>query len=426
MRIVYRILIIVVFFTLSSCATIFLGSKQYVQLFSEPPGAEVYLNGEKTNLATPCKVLVKRKVPATMNNRQNEQVYLFKMQNYQDAVYHDKSTFHWLAGVDFLYYIVPGLIDVAVGSHLKYQNEVYVHLNQLSGKVDTVYKKEIVYVSADTKGKEYVFMKNSDVDNDIPVTPAQNGMRFALIIGNEDYSSHQIEIGGEINVDYARNDASAFKNYAINILGIPEINIIFLLDATTGQMNQAISKANKIIKNTQGEAEFFVYYAGHGLPDEQTKEPYLMPVDVSGKNAIEGISLKNLYGRLSEYPSKRITVFIDACFSGGARNQGLLAARGVKIVPKEEAIAENMVVFSSSSGEQSSLPYKEKQHGMFTYFLLKKLKETSGNIKYIELSDYLNKNISLQSVLINDKEQNPKLNCSEKSNHDLMNWKINE
>jgi len=63
---------------------------------------------------------------------------------------------------------------------------------------------------------------------------------------------------------------------------------------------------------------------------------------------------------------------------------------------------------------------------MFTYFLLKKLKETGGNVTYNDLSEYVIQNVSLQSVLINDKEQNPKVNTSTKSNHDWMSWKINE
>ncbi|HEY9123821.1 MAG TPA: caspase family protein, partial [Bacteroidales bacterium] len=147
--------------------------------------------------------------------------------------------------------------------------------------------------------------------------------------------------------------------------------------------------------------------------DEVTKEPYLMPVDVSGKNAADGIKLKDMYDKLTEFPSKRITVFIDACFSGGARNQGLLAARGVKVKAKEAVNNGNIIVFSASSGEQSSLPYKAKEHGFFTYFLLKKLKETQGNVNYSELSAYLKKNVSLQSVLLNDKEQTPQVNVSQ-------------
>jgi hypothetical protein len=276
-------------------------------------------------------------------------------------------------------------------------------------KTDTV--KQIVYVNSNAK-TSYQFEKLSDIDQNIPSNNSVNLYRFALIIGNEDYSSHQVDLSSEINVDFARNDATAFKEYAINTLGIPEKNVIFLLDATTGQMNQGISKLNLIIKNTQGKAEVFVYYAGHGLPDEQTKEAYIMPVDVSGKNANEGIPLKILYSKLTEFPSKRITVFIDACFSGGARNSGLLAARGVKVKPKEGLLNGNLVVFSASSGEQSSLPLKGKYHGIFTYYLLKKIQETKGDINYDELSKSIIENVSLQSVLINDKEQSPQISVS--------------
>jgi hypothetical protein len=42
-----------------------------------------------------------------------------------------------------------------------------------------------------------------------------------------------------------------------------------------------------------------------------------------------------------------------------------------------------------------------------TAFLLKKLQETSGNVTYAELSDYVTKQVKRQSVVINDKRQTP-------------------
>ncbi len=413
---------------MSSCATIFYGSHQDVSVYSEPPGADIYVNGKNTNQKTPGEVNVKRRAPASFNNKQNEQVYTVKKEGYLDSEYRDKASVRsLLLYFDFIAYIIPGLVDLAAGSHLAYEDLVFLKLNPKTFKTDTVVKKEIVYVPTGNGKQEYVFEKKSDVDQSIPITPSQFPYRFALIFGNEDYSSHQVELGGEINVAFARNDASAVKEYCIKTMGVPDENVIFLLDATTGQMNQAISKANKLIKATQGKATFYVYYAGHGLPDEVTKEAYLMPVDVSGKNANEGILLKSFYEKLTEFPSERVTVFIDACFSGGARNQGLLAARGVKINPKVDAdgaITGKLVVFSASSGEQSSLPYKAQQHGIFTYYLLKKLKESGGNVTYAELSEYITEKVSLQSLLINDKEQNPKVNVSTNSQEVWKTWTI--
>lgn len=265
----------------------------------------------------------------------------------------------------------------------------------------------------ETKSSIHNDIKQSDdLDINIPKTGKSFPYRFALIIGNEDYQSHQPNLNSEINVAFAKRDAETFKKYAIHVLGVPEENIVFELDADAVSMNRAINKMNLIIKNTSGKAEVFVYYAGHGLPHEVTKEPYLIPVNVTGSDLQFAIKLKDFYRKLNEYPSEKVTVFIDACFSGGARDQGLIAARGVKIKPKDTYFEGNLLVFSASSGNQSSLPYKEKQHGLFTYYLLQYLKETKGDITYGELADYLKEQVGLRSIIVNNKEQNPQTNVS--------------
>lgn len=67
----------------------------------------------------------------------------------------------------------------------------------------------------------------------------------------------------------------------------------------------------------------------------------------------------------------------------------------------------NSVVFSASSGDETAMTYPEKGHGLFTYFLLKKLQETQGNVSYSELADYINKNVKKEAFLSNEKPQNP-------------------
>ena len=267
--------------------------------------------------------------------------------------------------------------------------------------------------SPESKVKNLQF-ELSDVDLDIPVNNHKNNYRYALIFGNEDYASFQTNLNSETNVDFASRDAQFFKEYASKTLSVPNENIFLNINSTQMNMHRQIDKIKLLIKSTAGKAEVLVFYAGHGFPDEQTKEPYLIPVDVSGTDLKFAISLKEFYKTLTEFPSKEIIVFIDACFSGGARNQGLIAARGVKIKPTEGLLNGNLVVFSSSSGDQSSLPYKEKHHGMFTYYLLKKLQESKGNIKLKELSEYLKEQVSVSSIIKNSKEQNPQMLISPK------------
>lgn len=249
----------------------------------------------------------------------------------------------------------------------------------------------------------------SDVDKNIPLNHIDGENKFALIIGNEDYTSYQQSLSNEMNVEFATNDALVFKEYCIKTFSIPEKNITCLLNATTGKISQAIDKINMLIKATKGKANVIVYYAGHGLPDEKTKDPYLIPVDVSGSNISSAIKLSTLYEKLTEHPSQQVTVFLDACFSGGGRDVGLLATRGIHITPKSDFLKGNIVVFAASSGEESSLPWKDKQHGMFTYFLLKKFQETNGNVSFSELDTFLKDNVGLESVRTNSKKQNPQV-----------------
>ncbi|MEI6749714.1 MAG: caspase family protein [Bacteroidota bacterium] len=249
----------------------------------------------------------------------------------------------------------------------------------------------------------------SDVDKNIPVNDIYDENKFALIIGNEDYSNFQEGISTEMNVEFARNDALIFKEYCLKTFGVPEKNITCLLNATSGKTSQAIDKLSKLIQATNGIANVIVYYAGHGLPDETTKEPYIIPVDVSGSNISTAIKLSSFYQKLTEYPSQQITVFLDACFSGGGREAGLLAARSVKITPKNGNLKGNIVVFTASSGEESSLPWKDKQHGMFTYFVLKKFQETKGNVSFLELSTFIKDKVAIESLRTNSKNQTPQV-----------------
>jgi len=279
-------------------------------------------------------------------------------------------------------------------------------------------------VKPQTKDKINEIEKVSDVDENIPIANRSNPQTFALIIGNEDYSSFQPTLKSEVNVAYAINDAKIFKEYTKLVLGVPEENIIYLANAKTVEMNRSIEKLNLYAKNMNGKAELIFYFAGHGLPHEVTKEPYLIPVDVSSSDLKFAVNLKDLYAKFTEFPTQKVTVFIDACFSGGARNQGLVAVRGVKVKPKDELLKGNLVVFTASSGEQSSSAYDDKRHGMFTYFLLKKLQETKGNLTYKQLADYLSSEVGLKSVMINNKEQNPQVNVSPEVQNHWGDWVV--
>ena len=173
-------------------------------------------------------------------------------------------------------------------------------------------------------------------------------------------------------------------------------------------MRMELNWLNSIVNVAEfkDKANVIFYYAGHGVPDEATRETYLLPIDGVGNMVSSGYKLSELYAALDSMPAKRVTVFMDACFSGSARGEGMLAAaRGVKIKPKAEQAKENRVVFSAASGDETAYPYKAKGHGLFTYYLIKKLKESKGECTYGELSTYIHDNVLKDAMLENGKSQ---------------------
>jgi len=268
---------------------------------------------------------------------------------------------------------------------------------------------------------------SSDVDKNIPVDSTVNEYKYALIIGNENYSKHQTGLRAESNVDYAINDAYAFKKYAESTLGVPKDHITYVTDALSSKMKSEIAKLVELskIESMKNKIEIIFYYAGHGFPDDNTKKGYLVPVDITGSTVTSGIALTDLYKDLSNENVKKASIFLDACFSGGGRNEGLVAARGVLIKSEDEKIENgNLVVFTASSGDQKSLPYVDKGHGMFTYFLLKKLQETKGDISYDELSQYIKNNVEVNSINKNGTIQNPNILVSPQLGEEWKTWTL--
>ncbi len=265
---------------------------------------------------------------------------------------------------------------------------------------------------------------NVDVDINIPETYSKNNHCYALIIGNEDYKSKQHGLTSEQNVKYAMNDARVFAEYCEKTLGIPQKQIKLYKNGTLAQINQGLAWINNLAEIEEGKAELIFYYSGHGLPDEKSREPYIIPVDVSASNIDLAIPLSEVYKKLTEHPAKKITVFLDACFSGGARDKGLLlAARPVKVKVRDAALKNNMVVFSSSSGDETSSAWEEKEHGYFTYFLLKKLQQEKGNVTLGELGDYIIQSVRKESGLAG-KIQTPKVIVSPKIKSEWEEWEL--
>ncbi len=240
----------------------------------------------------------------------------------------------------------------------------------------------------------------SDVDQNIPQSSSKQDNTYALIIANEDYQFVD-------DVNFAAHDGEVFKEYCIKTLGIPERQIRYCANASYGIISGGVDWLKYALNNFEG-CKAIVYYCGHGIPDEKTGDAYIIPVDGKGTNTTTCYSLNTLYSTLADTKALNITYFMDACFTGANKEGSMLvAARGVAREAKKEVLEGKAVVFSASSGDETAMTYPEKGHGLFTYFLLKKLQETQGNVSYSDLANYISKNVKKEAFLINEKPQTP-------------------
>lgn len=262
--------------------------------------------------------------------------------------------------------------------------------------------------------------RNSDVDRSIPKGKNVNENTFAVIIANENYRN-------VTNVTYALNDGRTFSEYCQKTLGIPEKNIHAVYDATLGSIIDQVDWITGITRAYNGDAKVIFYYAGHGIPEESTRDAYLLPVDGNGTNTRVCYKLSELYEKLNEYPTRSTVVFLDACFSGAERSGNMLAsARGVALKAKNEKPSGNMVVFSAAQGDETAYPYKDKSHGLFTYFLLKKLQETQGDVSLGDLADYVTDQVGKRSIVENSKSQTPTVTPSGSMDNNWKKLKLNK
>lgn len=244
---------------------------------------------------------------------------------------------------------------------------------------------------------------NSDIDLDIPIGKTTRNNTYCVIIANENYLKSSTP-----EVAYASVDGATFSKYCSTTLGVPKENIKEIIDASYLEMKGVFEWMEGVAK-VENDPNFIVYYAGHGVPDEKGN-CYLLPIDGDINKPSDGYSLKSLYQTLGEITTNSALVLIDACFSGNDRNDVSMTdgtKRGFVREVKNDIVTGNVIALTAASNTETALAYNEKGHGLFSYYLMKKLQETKGNVTFGELHDYIRKEVLRRSVILMSKQQTP-------------------
>lgn len=244
----------------------------------------------------------------------------------------------------------------------------------------------------------------SDVD-DLPLMKAKpNKNAYAIVIGVEKYRQNLPK------ADFADHDARVMAEYLTKVMGYPEENIVTLINdrALKSDLEKYIGKW--LPNNVEKDSAVFIYYSGHGAPNPKTGDAYLVPYDGDPSFIEEtGYPLKRLYAKLDRLQAKEIIVVLDSCFSGaGGRSVLAKGARPLVMnMDKQVFHSDRIAILTASAGNQISSTHEEKGHGLFTYFLLKGIKE--GNSELGTLYNYLKPQVEKIARKMYNNEQTPGL-----------------
>ncbi len=247
-------------------------------------------------------------------------------------------------------------------------------------------------------------MSFANVD-DPPATAApENAHAYALVIGAEHYRA-PIPL-----VPFATRDAASVRLYMTSVLGVPATHIKGLADPTASDVKVALSWLKNQVRNDGNNPMVFVYYAGHGVPDTDTKTPYLLPVDADpGYIADTAVSLASITDALAQLPARSV-MMVDACFSGAAArsgnaNDGLMGGKRPAFVDVALPPKDNVLVLSAATSGQTSNALPDVQHGLFTYFVLAGLRgaaaDANGVVTLGGLFKYVQEKVKATATAMN-------------------------
>ncbi|MEK7232480.1 MAG: caspase family protein [Elusimicrobiota bacterium] len=232
-----------------------------------------------------------------------------------------------------------------------------------------------------TKKVEKVY--TSDVDKPA-YQAAENANNYALVVGIEKYQ--QIAAA-----DFGERDAQTVKDHLL-ALGFPQRNVVHLAGSLATRSNMEKYLESWLPEKVKPDSNVIVYFSGHGAPDVDTKQAFLMPWDGDAKFLQKtGYPLKRLYAGLNSLRARRVVVMLDSCFSGAGGRSVLPQGARPLIAKVDEGMAEmgKVTVLSASEADEISLSEQTQGHGLFTYYLLKGLNEQQGAVTLKGLYDYL-------------------------------------
>jgi len=209
---------------------------------------------------------------------------------------------------------------------------------------------------------------------------------YALIIAVEDYHDQAIS-----DLDEPVKDATRFHQLINSQYTFDEENIRFLKNPSKSEI---IGTLHQMRTEVTPEDNLLIYYAGHGIWDEEMKTGYWLPCDASRDNPVDWLPNTDLTNYLNVLKTKHTLLIADACFSGGIFKTRA-AFNNIMSVEKLYRLVSRKAM---TSGTLNEVPDKS----VFIQYLIKRLEE--NNRKYLSSEQLFS---SMREAVINNSPNIP-------------------
>ena len=217
---------------------------------------------------------------------------------------------------------------------------------------------------------------------------------YVLAVGVSKYANEKY------NLNFSDKDARDFVNTMLAQKGFlyREVIVKSLLNEQATK-DEILDGLDWIRKETTSNDVAMVFFAGHGVND-QNNYYYFCPHNVDPERLLRtGVAFTDIKNTISAIAGKAL-FFVDTCHSGNSI--GMAGRRGsldINIVINELSSAQNgAVVFSASTGSESSYERPEWNNGAFTKALIEGLNGAAdflsrGRITYTMLNVYVTERV---------------------------------
>ena len=187
--------------------------------------------------------------------------------------------------------------------------------------------------------------------------------RWALVIANQNYKQAGATLREPIQ------NAQAVKQALVN-KGFRLLDNRVHQDLNKEQFERVIKRFSQ---QAQGAEAALVYYAGHGVQDQQSN--YLIPVNADIADEIDlrndGVRLKYLLGKLGLSNAATNLVFLDACRDNPFGKSTMSLSRGLKRIEPSTDM-QTIISYSTSEGKTAA------DNSTYTPALVKHIQSSDG------------------------------------------------